>query len=332
MLGRHSALSMTPETFFMRMVDTKRPPQQFTHEKLLDQLFDFSLTADLHLDRERMMQRFRQFSASYSALFRCVLEEYLAEHGAGKSRIGEKTPRHLENVQTLLEWFPEARIVCIVRDGRDVALSLLNMPWNNEPRLRGVCLEWMRMLKLAEKWRGRYPQQFMMMRYEDLLDRPRDMLEQVDQFLGLAFEEQQLDPHFRPPNVVPASELGWKGQALEIVDPSRKATWKKKATAEQLVIMNTLMGDSLQRMGYGETEPQCGTIARVRVGFGNALFRTGAVSLWHKLVERNLPKARAERRRRRKEQLSALETAKAGFSPPPPPCQKSPHPVKPNPA
>jgi hypothetical protein len=308
MLGRHSNLAMTPETYFMRMVPRKTRGD-LTHKELLDQLFSFSLTADMKMDRAPLEKRFSQSPANYPSLFRAMLEEYAAEHGAGKTRVGEKTPRHVESVPTLIEWFPESRIVCIVRDGRDVALSLLNMPWNEEPRLRGLCMRWSRTLVIAEKLRKRYPRQFMMMRYEDLVDRPREILRQVDEFFGLEFEAQQLNANVRPPNVIPESELGWKAQAFEEIDPSRKATWKKKATPHQLLIMNTMMGKALRRMGYGETEPPpCPLGERLRTALGNAVFRTGLVSLWHRMIERNLPAARAERRRRRqsRNRMSAM--------------------------
>ncbi len=44
--------------------------------------------------------------------------------GDGKLRWGDKTPYYVLHIPKLLEWWPDAQIIHIVRDGRDVALSL----------------------------------------------------------------------------------------------------------------------------------------------------------------------------------------------------------------
>jgi Sulfotransferase family len=306
LLGRHSELATTPETHFLSLVPRKKTGPAATRTELLDQLFAWRHTADMKLDRTRLTARFNKFPADYASLFRAMLEEYAAEHAPGKTRIGEKTPLHLLSVPTLMEWYPQGRVVCIVRDGRDVVLSLLNMSWNHEHRLRPLCMNWMRLLKIAEDYQQQYPERFLLIRYEDLLDKPQEILQQVDEFLGLKFEPQQLDASAQPTNVVPEAERGWKGQALEQVDPSRKATWKKKATPQQLLVMNTLMGKALRHMGYGETDPpRCTLGERVRAAAGNVAFRVGLFTLWNRLIERNLPSARAERRRRRNTTTSA---------------------------
>lgn len=45
--------------------------------------------------------------------------------GEGKARWGDKTPYYVLHIPKLLEWFPNAQIVHLIRDGRDVALSLM---------------------------------------------------------------------------------------------------------------------------------------------------------------------------------------------------------------
>ena len=43
---------------------------------------------------------------------------------AGKRRVVEKTPKHIQCIGKILKWSPEAKIIIIVRDGRDVAYSI----------------------------------------------------------------------------------------------------------------------------------------------------------------------------------------------------------------
>jgi hypothetical protein len=63
------------------------------------------------------------------AVYRGTYRWLLRANGEGDLRFAEKTPRNSFSVALLAEWFPDASFVHIVRDGRDVALSLLGLPW-----------------------------------------------------------------------------------------------------------------------------------------------------------------------------------------------------------
>jgi len=47
----------------------------------------------------------------------------------GKSMWGDKTPHYILKLNQLINLYPNAKYLYIVRDGRDVALSLLKKPW-----------------------------------------------------------------------------------------------------------------------------------------------------------------------------------------------------------
>ncbi len=54
-----------------------------------------------------------------------------ARRAAGKPRWAEKTPHNILFMVPLGEIFPDARFLHVVRDGRDVACSLVTMDWIN---------------------------------------------------------------------------------------------------------------------------------------------------------------------------------------------------------
>jgi hypothetical protein len=47
----------------------------------------------------------------------------------GKLKWGDKTPHYILKLEQLVDLYPKAKYLYIVRDGRDVALSLLKKPW-----------------------------------------------------------------------------------------------------------------------------------------------------------------------------------------------------------
>jgi hypothetical protein len=63
--------------------------------------------------------------ASGKAALGTILEEFATASGDGsRAVLVEKTPGHLYYSRTILEWWPTARIVEVIRDGRDVCASL----------------------------------------------------------------------------------------------------------------------------------------------------------------------------------------------------------------
>ena len=76
---------------------------------------------------------------TYPDLVRCLYRLYAESQG--KPRYGNKTPRHVIFTPQLAAMFPEARFVHIVRDGRDVALSLLEVD-RDMPYVRAAARFW----------------------------------------------------------------------------------------------------------------------------------------------------------------------------------------------
>lgn len=56
--------------------------------------------------------------------------------GPGATGSLDKTPRMAFIAEQLADWFPDARFIHIVRDGRDVAMSWSQKPWLGEDRSR----------------------------------------------------------------------------------------------------------------------------------------------------------------------------------------------------
>ena len=66
---------------------------------------------------------------NYADLVRAIFEEYAK--GKGKSRWGDKTPTYVLDLDLLCRLFPNCRVIHLVRDGRDVAVSLLATEWGS---------------------------------------------------------------------------------------------------------------------------------------------------------------------------------------------------------
>jgi hypothetical protein len=290
-LDRHSEMAVTPETHFCIKVGRRGAGD---HERWLERFYGWQRTAALGLGRAELEARFRQGPADAANLLRAALEEYARRHG--KVRVGEKTPFHLYHVPRLLEWYPEARVVCIVRDGRDVVLSILRAPWTPHQMMREHCRKWLRAVRYGEELQRRHGERVLQVRFEDLIAQPEAVTRRIDEFVGLAFEPGQLAPSGSS-DTIPVRERPWKAKAEEAFDASRIGDWARRATPAQRRVMNGMMSPTLRHLGYPDTAPvRCSWPVRAADAVANTACRMGLYRLFYRMVLRHLPSGRAHRR------------------------------------
>lgn len=225
MLDRHSEVAVPPETHFAARVVPYAFPESskissgieaLPVQAVRDLLHRTPLN-DLKLDPAAVIMRLRGCPASPATLLRSVLEEYAARRN--KPKVAEKTPGHELYVEQLSAWFPQARFVWIVRDGRAVVKSQRRMHWIHEP-IWQLSLHWRRSAIQALRFEAAHPDNIFRVRYEDLLRDPHRTLGPLHRFLGIRLEPQQLRPN-GPSGVIPACENGWKMKANQPIDVRR---------------------------------------------------------------------------------------------------------------
>ena len=168
----------------------------------------------------------------------------------GKAHWGDKDPGNMGRLGSVLRWFPDARIVHIVRDGRDACMSLLKQDFGGED-----------LLQCAEAWReqvwwvrqiGRIlgESQYFELRYEDLVERPEQVLRELVEFLGFEWSPEMLEYHRRVDEAVPDE----KRHIWPLLDrpPQRSALyrWKTDMRRGERVCFEKRAGAVLQDLGY----------------------------------------------------------------------------------
>lgn len=186
-----------------------------------------------NIDREMFLQQLLQSDWRERALFE------LAMIGAagGKRWGGEKTPDHLYAVPTLLEWFPNARILHTFRDPRAVYVSnkrkydqrnAQGRLHQSSARLRRlglmyewyasseVILAWRRAIRLHRRYQAHYPGQYLLSRYEDLILDPQAHLQKLCRFLNITFSDGMLNQTFTNSSFVPRNQVqGFDRSAID---------------------------------------------------------------------------------------------------------------------
>lgn len=259
-LAAHSRMSCGPETHFFRWLAQVEVAELCQYETWPDRATAFlsSISAATYSPegRVRLIDRYevseaevasflRQHEPSIANLLASITSPYMAR--MGKQRWVEKTPDHLEYVNLIRQHFPDSPIIRIVRDPRDVALSLRNVPWGAKT-LPEALLFWKRLDENSATFFDSDGLGYTL-RFEDLLSSPDETLKKLCDFIGEPFEEQMLDTS-QSGKAVNSRKAAWKDKASQPIDRSRIAIWQGALSAKENQLAEALAGDCLERYRY----------------------------------------------------------------------------------
>ncbi len=165
--------------------------------------------------------------------------------GEGKARWGDKTPYYVLHMPSLLEWFPDAQIVHIIRDGRDVALSLFGR--RHDFRVYNVyhaAKYWQHYVEVGCEAGTRLgSKSYMELRFEDILSDPTGMFKRICDFLGEEYDDKMFD-------LRPVDDPGKTPLVHQAIKEENKEKWRHEMTAHHIRIFEAAAGDTLERLGY----------------------------------------------------------------------------------
>ena len=115
-----------------------------------------------------------------------------------KARFGDKTPRYVTRLNRIGGAIPEARFIHVIRDGRDVALSLnrrlVELRDSRPVPMGRLARRWRRRILNARANR-RVADRYIEVRYEDLVADTEPALLRVCEFIELDFDSGMLRYH-----------------------------------------------------------------------------------------------------------------------------------------
>jgi hypothetical protein len=259
MLAAHSAFDCGPETHFLsrwshmahserdRILDPADWPERATAYVCSLSLGKRPIYPMYGLQREEI----RAWMAVRPPSLATMLESLTAQRALrnGAPRWVEKTPRHLEVPELITETWPRARIVRIVRDPRDAAVSLTKVPFGTPSLLTNLSVL-ARMNEAAADF-YREPGVALTVRYEDLVATPERELRRICEFVEVDYEAGMLEDRSGATGVAAEHEW-WKGDATGPLDRSRTGRWAQEmpAAVQHYAALN--LGPMLEEHGYGE--------------------------------------------------------------------------------
>ena len=253
MLDRNSELAIPYETFFVPQLAHRhrRRPQL---DQFLDDLGRLRTLYDWGIRPEDVRPRLREGMTTSEAIG-AIFETYAERQG--KQRWGDKTPLYMQQLPLLERLFPDAIWVHLVRDGRDAALSFLELPagfsgktWAQPRTVAQFAARW-RTEILAARRLGRHSgARYLELRYEDLVAEPERELHRICEHGALPWEPGMLD-HTR---VSDAANMPEHRNLAQPPTPGLR-DWRSQMSRGDALEFEQVAGDVLRISGYELLEP-----------------------------------------------------------------------------
>lgn len=183
--------------------------------------------------------------------FLCIVMESITRR-QGMQRWAENSVEgnlHLSEIKRLI---PDALIVHMIRDGRDVAFSLSRsnyvrpFPWQRQISLTGAGVYWEWVVQNGRRQGRRIGNDYLEVRFEDLVNAPRETLQTVGAFLDHDLDYDRIRKiaygSVSKPNTLFNAELQGKFNPI--------GRWKKGLSTSALLRVENMIGNTLLEHGY----------------------------------------------------------------------------------
>jgi hypothetical protein len=208
----------------------------------------------------RMLQQLAaEKKLSSKILFECSVMHFLLtlyperDITRAPCRWVEKTPTHAMFIDRIMEWYPQAQVLHILRHPVPAILSRKNkFPFNRETPLEELARRWNRMQERVEQFRRQYGAHIHVMRYEDLMADMERELKAAAEFLNISFDFSLLQVIQQPEDArrfVLAKET-WKQDDIERDIASTNDAYKESTSREQVAAIEAVVMTAMRRYGY----------------------------------------------------------------------------------
>jgi len=177
-----------------------------------------------------ILERIREptYAGVVEAIFKAIADL------RGVPRIGNKYPDYWQNLPGIEALFPgRAKYLCIMRDGRDVFLSLQGVPWGRHSPYVAAKL-WVDIDQKIRNFAERVGEgRFLLVQYEQLSSAMDRTLAKIEDFLGISI-----------PSDVRASLLADNDKRINY------GKWKTSMSRNDQEVYEAIAGNVLRRYGY----------------------------------------------------------------------------------
>lgn len=254
MLNSSPRLYIPPESDFMPRFFGRHPDRPLNEKQvvaLLNTIFTrYRFVGEWQGERPEAAAFLEAMADRSPAAFLITLySQYAQQNGA--VRWGDKTPIYASYVDLLARLFPQAQFVHIIRDGRDVALSMLEK-WGEKERhidIYFTARNWVRRIRQARAAGAHLgPAHYYELRYEALTQNPAGQLQALCQYLGESYLPEMAEPdRLGRARIQPGA---FHAAVRRPPNTARVGRWQREMTPADLWLFQRVAGPLLAELDY----------------------------------------------------------------------------------
>jgi hypothetical protein len=163
-------------------------------------------------------------------------------------------PDNVLHAERVKKDIPNPLFVHIIRDGRDIALSLKKMggftplPWDRGETnsLVATALYWEWMVRRGRAVGRMFPENYIEIRYEDLIGNPRETLARLGGFIAHDLDYDQIQRASL--GRLSETNSSFREEGKEKINPLGR--WKERLSKASIAAIEGTVGDCLEENGY----------------------------------------------------------------------------------
>jgi LPS sulfotransferase NodH len=216
------------------------------------------------LDAAALTEKVQQECRTGGDFIRITMDEIARQQNAVRWAVYD--PDNVLHLPKIKADIPQALFLHIIRDGRDIALSLKKMggfqplPWDRGSRsLLATAMYWEWMVRRGQRYGQMFPTDYIEVHYEELVSQPQAVLRRIGEFLehDLDYDRIQTTSLGR----LQESNSSFRGEQDSGAQSSPVNRWKERLSRQEVAALEALVGKCLEDLGYelmttaGERKP-----------------------------------------------------------------------------
>lgn len=258
MLNNHPSIVVPPECGFIEWLFDEFSCREMninTYRDFVNKVINARKFETWGLSAEDLQESILEIMPNnYQELVAAVNVSYAKKCHKEANLFGDKNNYYINNIQKIEKIFPNCKKIFIIRDGRDVACSYLELKEKiidskYKPKLtkniKEIANEWCHSVEIMKHWLNNGA---ISIRYEDLVTETNSTLTKVCKYLNVTYSDKMLD--YYKNNDEPDEFKAWKGKTFEPVAKTGVGRYKNDLTHEELIDFEIISREALTHAGY----------------------------------------------------------------------------------
>jgi len=166
-----------------------------------------------------------------------------------KKRWGDKTPEYIKDIKRLHVVFPDAKFIHVIRDGRDVCISLLKKRWRGS-MVPSIARYWSEYVDAGARSGRKLPKEiYMEVTYESIVSDTEGKLKSICNFLEIEFNPCMLTFYKNAEKNIAPWEKGHHQKTMRAPKTEDLYRWKREASLTQILAFEAIAGETMDLVG-----------------------------------------------------------------------------------